>query len=213
MASSTWGQTLDAINPSQAGGEFETLPKGKYDFVIRSTKVGKTRAGDKDKVGLLVVITSGPHAGKKQYNDGTFTWSVDDPDTLARLLGNLAILGISKEWVGQNSTPENLAEVLGQVLVGRTFTCEMEPREFPVGSGNTRMNFGFIEAYKGPPVEETSQTPVTTPQPQAAPAPAPIPAPAPVADAPTPAPAPVPPLVQPDPQVQPAPQAPPNAPF
>lgn len=183
MATNTWGSTLDSIQPSQAGGEFETLPEGKYDFQIRSTKPGTTRKGDKEKVGLLLTVTSGPHAGKKQYNDGTFTWAVDDPDSLARLLGNLAILGITKEWVQENTTPENLREVLSQVLPGRCFSAKCEPREFPQGSGNTRTNFGFLEPYAGPPVEAVSTTPVSTPAPAvpaapAAPVPAPAPAPA-----------------------------------
>lgn len=178
MAESTWGQSLDNINPSQGGGEFEIIPEGKYDFVIQSTKVGTTRKGDKEKVGLLCRITSGPQAGKKQYNDGTFTWSVDDEDSMARLLGNLAVLGIDKEWIKTNTTPENLADTLGQVLKGRTFSCDLSVREWPQGSGNTRMSFGFIEKYQGPPLDGQPEAPAqqqapapTPPAPQATPTP------------------------------------------
>lgn len=209
---------------ASAGAGFEPLPNGDYDVQCQSAEATKSSNG-KDMFKCVFVVTAGPHAGRKIWNN--FTISPENPNALGFFFQHMAALGLDRTYFAQNPSPEHVA----QVLVGRV--CRMGLAcEFRAGQNRNNVTTivsagavaaagiaaGVPQAIQLPQAPQIPQPQVPqVPQPQpvpTAPAPVPqmpqIPVPQPQVAAPPPMPvAPVPQVpVAPAPQVPQVPVAP-----
>ena len=183
-------------------------PTGPYNFKITSGKADISGKGNQ-QAKLQVTVTDGPNAGRIVFTQITLT--EEKPRTF---IDQVIQAGIEAPFLRQRPTMEQVVEA----LVGKFFSAEVNHREFPVGSGQLRNNFGFwtrfagtapVDAGVGVPNVQTTAAPVadqapvvpaappvpTTPPPS-------VPAPPPPADVPAP---PV-----PEPEQAEAPSAPPT---
>ncbi len=197
MAEIPFAQYLD--NPDENDPFALLKPVGPYNFKIVFTKADVSGNGN-EMIKIRVVVTDGPNAGKEIYTSLTLT-----DDTPSRFTDQIIAAGVTGAELRQYTLMSQLAEV----LLNKFFTADVQHREFPVGSGQMRNNFGFWQKFSGQlpaaaggtpdvqaavvPASATEQAvapPPVAPTQQAAVSPPAAPAPAPPAPAAAPAPAP-----------------------
>jgi len=193
MPLKSWNDLLD--DAGGAGGDFEPLPDGDYDFVISKSEATQTKAG-KTMYKVQCSVENGPNKGRIVFNN--FVISPESPTALSIFFRQMNLLGLNREFFNSNPSDHQVAER----LKGARFRGQIVTRSFNGQESNEIKQFFTPRA--------TVAGPGASPAPTAAPAPAPAPA------APAPAPAPAfaaPPAAAATQAAPPAPAAPAPAPI
>jgi hypothetical protein len=212
----------DLLNDAgDAGGTFEVMPEGDYDFVVKEAEA-KTASTGKSMWVAKCEIVGGPHNGRLVWHN--FVLSTDNPTALGIFFRQMNSIGLNAEYFRQNPADHHVADA----MVGRRFRGVLGIKKYQGQDRNEIKQF-FPASGAGvgaPPAVTAPPAPPIAPAP---PAPAPIasdahaavppaaaPAPPPPPPAP-PAPAPIeqpptPPVAVETPAEQVTPAAPPPAP-
>ncbi len=218
----------DLINDAGgAGGSYEPIPAGDYDFTVSEAEVKQSSNG-KTMYAVRCKVEAGPHAERIVFHQ--FVISPENPNALAMFFRQMNLLGLGREFFAGDPADHQVADS----LKGKRFRAQVQIRTWQgqekneikqifsaVSAGSPGGMPGGAARPPAPAPAPAAPAPsAATPPPAPAPAPeysapaAPAPAPAPAAPAPAPAPEPVqqeaaPAPVVPDQVPAPAPPAPP----
>ena len=183
MSSINWGDLVKDAG-DVAGGNYEPLPNGDYDFKVIEASSTTTATG-KTMFKVTCEVQAGPYAKRRVWDN--LVISPENKNALGIFFTKMAALGLPREFF-TNNNPSNAQ--IESTLVGRAF----------------RANVG-TRVWQGDPRNEIKKYYViSNPAAQVAPATS-----APVASAPLPPAPPAPPAAPPAPPA--APAAPADAPF
>ena len=191
----------DLLNDAGETGNYDPLPEGDYDFVIKQSEV-KTAQSGRTMYVVKAAVEGGPFNGKTVWHN--FVITPENPTALGWFFRNMGTLGLGQEYFKSNPSDHHVAEA----LVGRRFRGQIQIRKWQGQDKNEIRGFfpaggqGVAAASPGAPIPATATAhaappppaaPAAPPPPPAAPAPAPVtaPAPPPVVAEEAPAPAPV----------------------
>lgn len=220
MPTRSWTELLD--DAGDAGGSFEVMPEGDYDFVIKEA-VAKTASTGKSMWVAKCEIQGGPHDKRLVWHN--FVLSTDNNTALGIFFRQMNVIGLNAEYFKQNPADHHVADA----MVGRRFRGQLGIRKYQ-GQDRNEIKAFFpaqgaglgappqVTAPPAPPIAPPAapQAPAVPQETFQAPAPAVAPTPPPPPPAP-PAPAPIqqpetPPVQAEAPAEQVAPPTPPPAP-
>lgn len=199
MPTKSWTELL--TDAGDAGGTFEVMPEGDYDFVVKEAKA-QTASTGKQMFVIKAEIQGGPHNSRLVWHN--FVLSHDNPAALGFFFRHMAVLGLNAEYFKQNPADHHVADA----LVGRRFRGQLGIKKY---QGQDKNEIKAFFPPSGAGVGAPPQVSAPPAPPQAPAPPPPPPAPAPQFAAPTPAAAPTPPPPPPPPPA-PAPIQPPPPP-
>lgn len=116
------------------------LTAGDYTFVIEEATAKKASTGA-DMIVAKMRITSGPHAGRRLFNN--FVLSPENPWALTMFFNRMAALGLDGNYFASNPRMEKVA----QDLVGRGAVAEVGIRTW---QGQERNEVTNIKTGAGP---------------------------------------------------------------
>lgn len=180
----SWADLLN--DAGDAGGSFEPLPVGDYDFIIDSAEATQSTSG-KTMYKIKAKVVSGPMAKRIVWHQ--FVVSPDSNVALNIFFRHMNVLGLGPAFFATNPSDHQVAEH----LTGRTFRGQIQIRQWQGQDRNEIKQFWSMPTG-GVPVANVAGPGSSMPTPAPAPAfaaPAvPAPAPTPQVVAP-PAPAPI----------------------
>jgi hypothetical protein len=191
----SWSDLL--TDAGDAGGGFEVLPEGDYDFVVKECKATTSKNGKQMWV-VKAEIQGGPSNGRLVWHN--FTLTTDNPSALGFFFRHMAVLGLTSDYFKQNPADHHVADA----LIGRRFRGQVVIAKWQ-GQDKNEIKAFFPAAGAGlgapPQISAPPAPPIAAapPPPPAAPAPtfaAPPPAAAPTPPPPPPAPPAPEPIVQ-----------------
>jgi hypothetical protein len=199
MPLKSWQDLLD--DAGGAGGDFETLPDGDYDFEIVKSEALQTKNG-KTMYKIQAKVENGPNKGKTVWNN--FVISPESPVALNIFFRQMNVLGLDRNfWSSDPSDHQVAAKLMGTRFRGQVITKSFNGQE----SNEIKQ---FYTARASQPGPGAGGPAVAAPAPGAPAFAAPPPAAAPPAPAPAPAVAPPPaPIQQAPAAAPPVPAAPP----
>lgn len=183
MPTRSWTDLLDDAGET---GNYDPLPEGDYDFVIKEANA-KTASTGRTMYVAKMAVEGGPFNGKTVWHN--FVLVPENPTALGWFFKNMGTLGLGQEYFKSNPSDHHVAEA----LVGRRFRGQVVIRKwqgqdkneikafFPpagaaVGSGNGGASVPPTATAHAAP--QPPAAPVTPPPaPPAAPAPPPVQAP------------------------------------
>lgn len=196
MPTRSW---TDLLSDAGETGNYDPLPEGDYDFVIKEANA-KTASTGRTMYVAKMAVEGGPFNGKTVWHN--FVLVPENPTALGWFFKNMGTLGLGQEYFNSNPSDHHVAEA----LVGRRFRGQVVIRKWQGQDKNEIKSFfppaGSAVGGGGAPVPPTA-TAHAAPQPPAAPV-TPPPAP-PAAPAPPPVQAPETPPVQAEEAPAPAP--------
>lgn len=192
MPTRSWEDLLS--DAGDAGGGFEVMPEGDYDFVVKDAE-SKTASTGKQMYVIKAEIQGGPHNGRLVWHN--FVLVNDNPTALGIFFRNMATLGLTAEYFRQNPADHHVADA----LKNRRFRGQLGIKKYQ-GQDRNEIKAFFPASGQGLGAPPTVAAPPAPPVQAAPPAAAPPP-PAPSFQAPPPAAAPAPP---PPPPAPPAPE-------
>lgn len=160
MATKSWAELMQGAETPE---DFTPLPAGQYTVRVESCEVKPTKT-QKDMYAVTYVVTEGPHAGRKIWQN--FVVSPESPKAMGFFFADMAKLGASQQFFATEPEPGAVAaQIAGTVVQVVTGPQRNDPTRQEV----KRISTGEAAAPAGQPAFAAT-TPVAPAAP-AAPAP------------------------------------------
>ena len=176
MTTVDWSQLIKDAANSSAGGNYEPIPDGDYEFSVVEGTATETQSG-KLMFKLKAQVEGGAHDKRLVWDN--LVVSPDNSTALGIFFRKMSSMGLNQEFFDRTPTNEQIA----QAMTGRRFRGQVGSRTYNGKTSNEIKNYYPSQAGGSPAGGVAAAA-----APAAAPAPAPAPAPAAAAPAPAPAP-------------------------
>lgn len=145
MGKRSFGSVAREGGAVQQGGR-EWPPNGEYTATAVAANTGKTKTGDKPKIGVRVIVDTGEHAGKAGWVNQTL--SVDSDAAVDIFVRTLGAFGFDPEWFDAYDIEDGVAmvEALAEQVVGRRARIKVAPGKDP--QGNPRPEVKFVNPIR-----------------------------------------------------------------
>lgn len=150
-----WDDVLGEVEQEEeknpdSGNDFEALPKGPYNVVVRDT-LSKPSSTGKEMIKLELQVTDGPYANRILFNYIVF--STGNPKAMRLTLNRLAAFGLTREFIA--TTKPSVAQI-AELLVGRKAIAQVGIQQEGDYKGSNE-----VKGFK--PLEGVEQPAVATP--------------------------------------------------
>lgn len=171
MASQSWREMAETAELS----DYEPIPDGVYDFVVKKAEHKKTQNG-KDMYKIGAAVESGPYAGRYVWDN--LVVSPENPKAMGMFFMKMKALGLTAEnFFNSEPTDEQVVERLSTAR----FRARVNSETYN-GKVNNKfkdyMPAGVVAGAPAPPPSAPAQAQAQVPAPPAAPTTA-VPAPPP----------------------------------
>lgn len=143
-----WNKILD----EQDGGddEFAPLPVGPYNVVVEDAEA-RTASTGRQMLNLSMKVQGGPYDNRMVWTNVVFT--PDNPKAMRFTLKKLKALGITAEWLAQESPA---IELIAKKAIGARIVAEVTQREW---EGEMRNDVKSLKARTDAAPEATADIP------------------------------------------------------
>lgn len=142
MAKSKWGNFNDKVdlkglaedvkNADGSGGNFPTIPKGKYEVELATLEVKPTKKDGRPMVSTSFKILTGEYKGQRIFDNKVIYGTKNDGNSIKSTIGFLESMdsGVALEFIDYDQFEGQVLDVCEAVMGNLEYAIEYDPDEY-----------------------------------------------------------------------------------